>query len=191
MEISRRKFLGAGLALGSFFLFAPTPLFPLKASNKELPQRPPGALPEREFNLRCIRCSRCGQACRPGAIYFGSWLDGQTADTPFVSPPSCNLCLECIDVCPTGALQEALLDRNLYKAYGDRAVYEISTRDCVLHNGNSTRCLLCYYACPRKDRAIIVGAEGRPFMDEKYCTGCGICEAVCPYKAISLRGGLR
>lgn len=189
MRISRRMFVEGLVALGALYAVAPITAFPVSAAARESRQRPPGALPEHEFNLRCIRCLKCGQACHTGAITFGNWLTGAASDTPFVDPNSCNLCMECIDVCPTGALQETLVDPSLYPAFAERTFYLISSQQCVLFVRRRKWCLDCYEACPRKGRAIKLDLNGRPLMDERYCTGCGICERVCPYTAIFPKGG--
>ena len=188
MTISRRSFLEGLFVLSALYVATPISLVPNPATAQEPRQRPPGALPEKEFNVRCIRCLKCGQTCRTGAITFGNWLDGSWRDTPLVDPTACNLCLECIDVCPTGALQEHLVNPTLYPAFATRTFYFISAQQCILFSRKRRWCLDCYEACPRKGKAIKLDLNGRPFMDDKYCTGCGICQRVCPYTAIFPKG---
>jgi formate hydrogenlyase subunit 6/NADH:ubiquinone oxidoreductase subunit I len=67
---------------------------------------------ERNFNL-CIGCTRCIRVCRAvcgiGALDFvyddqGRIIVGTTNKT--LKESSCRFCLLCVEVCPTGALQE-------------------------------------------------------------------------------------
>jgi len=67
---------------------------------------------ERNFNL-CIGCTRCIRVCRAvwgiGALDFvyddhGRIIVGTTNKT--LKESSCSFCLSCVEVCPTGALQE-------------------------------------------------------------------------------------
>ena len=49
--------------------------------------RPPGALPDKEFLARCIRCGQCGEICPNKAINFFDFEDGVTSfNTPYILP---------------------------------------------------------------------------------------------------------
>ena len=37
----------------------------------------------------------------------------------------------------------------------------------------------CYNACPKKDKAMIIGNDGIVYIDEENCIGCGLCIKAC------------
>jgi ferredoxin-type protein NapG len=138
--------------------------------------RPPGALPHSEFLEACIRCGACAQACYPDCIRL--FENGPNQDTPYILPrqKACELCMQCVDVCPTGALAKipeasvkmgkAVLDKDL----------------CLSHRGRGV-CEVCYQCCPRKGKAITQELiRLKPIFHEEHCTGCGMCEEGCPVR---------
>ena len=40
----------------------------------------------------------------------------------------------------------------------------------------------CFAACPKKDEAMIMGADGIVCIDEAKCIGCGLCYKACPFE---------
>ncbi len=70
----------------------------------------------------------------------------------------------------------ALLESAAKKKAGTFHTYRIDQDKCI-------HCHVCskHLACP----AIYISDEGLDIIDEKQCTGCGVCAAVCPAKAIS------
>ncbi len=136
--------------------------------------RPPGSLPEEEFLASCIRCQRCVEVCKPGAIRLlpGSSKHG---GTPYLIPEetACNLCLRCGPVCPTGAIVP-LED----KADAAMGVAVIDKDLCVSINGTGI-CGACYTACPLRGKAIKQGIRLAPTVIADECVGCGLCEEVC------------
>ncbi len=186
--INRRQFLESLGMLGFLFLVTPGSLI----NSYSLPLRPPGAVPEDHFIAKCIRCFKCGQACRAQAITFGSWADGQLADTPLLAnlrSNPCTLCMECTNVCPTGALQQIKPDLKLISTTVKIGVAGIDTKRCVVHNGNRPTCHLCKTSCPYEGKALTVDAKNRPVVKQDKCVGCGRCEHFCPVEppAISVR----
>lgn len=152
----------------------------IKSSSPQL-IRPPGALPEDQFNNRCIRCSECMKVCptnglQPALAEAG--LDGFW--TPVLVPrigecvQNCNLCSQ---VCSTQAIQPFEIEDKTYIFMGT-AVIDRSA--CIAWNSDKP-CLVCdeycsYHALHWKT----VDGVRRPFVDQKKCTGCGICESACP-----------
>ncbi len=140
-------------------------------------QRPPGALPEIEFLVACTRCGECSTACPPGAILTLDHRAGAASGTPFLDVNRhrpCVLCTDapCMPACPTGALQVI----PVHDAVMGTA--KVARDQCTAWLGES--CVRCSIVCPLKSAAIVVDTEGRPWVDPRGCTGCGLCVAVCP-----------
>ncbi|MEZ4300563.1 MAG: 4Fe-4S binding protein [Polyangiaceae bacterium] len=170
--------------------------------------RPPGAVEEKEFLERCIRCAECMKVCPNNALhpaFFEAGVEGLW--TPILIPrigycePSCVLCGE---VCPTGAIQKITEEQKL--GIGQKP---ISIGTAAFDQGRclpwamATPCVVCEEFCPTSPKAIWVeevsvekrdstpapdGAEParrhltvqRPHVDPSLCIGCGACEKVCP-----------
>ena len=152
----------------------------IKTSSPQL-IRPPGALPEQEFLDRCIRCSECMKVCPTNGLQPALSEAGiEGLWSPVLVPrigectQNCNLCSK---VCPTQAIQPFKIKEKPY-IYIGTAVIDRSS--CIVWNADKP-CLVCdeycsYHAVQWKE----VDGVRRPFVDEKKCTGCGICENACP-----------
>ncbi|MGC8667779.1 MAG: 4Fe-4S binding protein [Chthonomonadales bacterium] len=164
--------------------------------------RPPGALPEREFLSACTRCAECMKVCPTNALqpaFLETGLEGIW--TPILVPsigPCAEKCTACGDVCPTHAIRPFTWQDKRYKIKMGLANVNRST--CIAWNGGRD-CVVCAEVCPysavvfrdtwddtlQKDPSRPItdpGNKGRmkrvPTVDEKLCTGCGICEYHCP-----------
>ena len=170
--------------------------------------RPPGALSERAFLERCIRCAECMKVCPNNALhpaFFEAGIEGLW--TPILIPRIgyCeHSCVLCGDVCPTGAIQK--IDEK-QKLGIDQKPISIGTaffdRGRCLPWAMATPCIVCEEFCPTSPKAIWVeevdtpkrdskarddGKEPditnvhvqRPHLDPTLCIGCGACEKVCP-----------
>lgn len=136
--------------------------------------RPPGAVSEESFAGKCIRCGRCVEVCPYRSVLPLGLQHGVMAATPIINIEQipCYLCMKCVEICPSGALRKisqqqtrmglAILDRHSCVAWQDQVL-----------------CRTCYSVCPFPDLAIRL-EQFRPIVDEKYCTGCGICTHACP-----------
>ena len=192
MAISRREFLKKNikaifvLSLGS--ITAPLLIKNVYAEGPTL-LRPPGAMFEKEFLSRCIRCFKCGEACPYGTIKFAGWKAGLALETPYLhdmqSNP-CLLCMKCTDVCPTGALKSISSNPQVVLREVKLGIAVISERRCVVINGMTTRCHRCIIQCPYKDLAIYMDDRGFPVVNPEYCVGCGICMQACPFAPAAL-----
>ena len=98
--------------------------------------RPPGAVEEEKFLAGCIRCYRCQDACRRGAIRFFSEAHGELYHTPYVDPAivACNLCMQCTCACPTGVLRPMEVEQ---KAEIDMATVELNADSCLSYKAEA------------------------------------------------------
>jgi MauM/NapG family ferredoxin protein len=205
--MTRAEFLKNALAVGAVAAAGTSFLRPVEAGGEWL--RPPGAIPEDEFRSRCIRCSRCVEACPNGCIL--SFTDG--AGEPFSARPgrgaegtpvifprrqACMLCqgsagdeLRCGAACPTGALLRIPKTPEAIQARVDMGRAEVDARLCYSYNNAS--CGVCVRACPFGGRALKAGILETPRVDPDWCVGCGLCERACIRypQAIFVRSGRR
>ena len=167
--------------------------------------RPPGALDEKDFLNRCIRCGECMKACPNDALHptlTEAGLEGIW--TPTVVPrigycePSCVLCSQ---VCPTGAIWETSSKEKGWvpeqqqagtNAKPIRIGIAFFDRGRCLPWAMATQCIVCEEWCPTSPKAIylrsaeVVDANGKskqvmqPYLDPERCVGCGACEHACP-----------
>lgn len=138
--------------------------------------RPPGALPEAAFLQTCLRCGNCVDSCPADAIRPLHRNDPGLDGTPWIDPDEqpCVVCdsLECMQVCPSGALQKL-------------TVHEIQiglaeVNDDVCLRANGVDCRYCIEACPIGEQAIRLDSEKRVEVLASGCIGCGVCQHQCP-----------
>jgi ferredoxin-type protein NapG len=180
---NRRRFFAEGLArltgpLADYLdarLDLPTPRTRL---------RPPGAIPEDEFNDTCYRCGTCVELCPVDAIVTLHDPEQAAHGTPVIDPDlaACTLCEErwCMENCPSGALQKVrdvhAIRMGLALVYG--AV-------CVRTTGQD--CTQCVDACPLGAQAIRLTGDGPPEVRDPGCVGCGQCQMHCPTMPKAIR----
>jgi polyferredoxin len=157
--------------------------------------RPPGALEEKEFLRRCIKCGECMKVCITNGLqptlleagFEGIW-------SPVLIPRIgyCEYrCTLCGQVCPTGAIMRLPLEEKVKVKLG----LAIIDRGRCLPYAHSIPCIVCEEVCPTPKKAIwfekvkVKDRKGRekiiqqPKVDLELCIGCGICEAKCPIKS--------
>ena len=151
--------------------------------------RPPGALMEKAFLSRCVRCGNCKKVCptnglQPALLQAG--IEGIW--TPHLVPEIgyCEYnCMLCGHVCPTGAIPKlALKDKKRAKL----GVAKVDHTTCLAW-GQGQECLVCEEHCPIPDKAIKVVNDrvggkliDKPVVDRSLCIGCGICQNKCPVR---------
>ena len=189
VDLGRRRVLGAGAAGMAAAAVAMTNLHHLH--EQESPRalrssrliRPPGALPEPDFQARCVRCGECIKACLTNTlqpVWFEAGLSGLW--TPKVTArlagceQGCNLCGR---VCPTGAIRPLDLEEKIFAKIGTA---RIEKSRCIAWEQDK-KCLICDEICPYNAIASQFAAAHRvtvPVVDENKCNGCGYCEDKCP-----------
>jgi len=154
---------------------------------QEGPLRPPGALAEKDFLNRCIRCGNCMKACPTNGLQPSVIDDGWSALwVPRLLPNvgACEYnCNQCGSVCPTGAIRPLPLALKQKVRIG---LAEIDRSRCLNWTDQDT-CLVCEEHCPLPEKAIqLVHVRGRsrPVVDVSRCIGCGLCQNVCPAEPV-------
>ncbi|MCP4376585.1 MAG: 4Fe-4S dicluster domain-containing protein [bacterium] len=139
--------------------------------------RPPGALAEKDFITKCIRCNQCADVCENNCIQFvsGSGADG----TPMIRPreKGCILCMKCNNACPTGALMPIPDNNDAIRKSVRMGTAVVDKNIC--NSYNNAICGACIRACPFPEQALKTGMRERPVVDTDKCVGCGLCENGC------------
>ncbi|MCB2183733.1 MAG: 4Fe-4S binding protein [Desulfobulbaceae bacterium] len=188
--LSRRSFVGALLAGVTLPLFARTRTMAKRPDPFLI--RPPGSLPEEKFLGHCVRCGECMKICIGNALqpaFLEAGLEGMFSPVLKARTGYCEYnCTLCGQVCPTGAIRKlAPAEKKSTKighAYFDK--------NRCLPYAKGVPCIVCEEHCPTPEKAIqlrektVLGNDGierrvkQPYIIDKYCTGCGICENKCP-----------
>lgn len=154
-----------------------------RAIDSRSPLRPPGAVAEKEFVKRCIKCNKCAQVCPYDSIEMAHLNWGDKFGTPliFARQVPCYLCMKCPPVCPTGALDNSLTEKEKVKM----GVAVIDPQKCLPYQG--IICRACFERCPIYRVAITLKDELLPVVHAENCVGCGICENVCPAEETAIK----
>jgi ferredoxin-type protein NapF len=145
---------------------------------KRPPQRPPWAVAEASFTVRCSRCDSCLQACPEQLIVRGS---GGFPEVDF-RRGGCSFCGDCLRSCSDGALQPAAPTPQA--AWAQRVEF---LPGCLAQRG--VVCRSCGDVCATRAIGFRLQLGGRavPQLSAEACTGCGSCIAVCPVQAVTLQ----
>ena len=183
-DVTRRGILAAAAA-GAFTSLAAARDAGAKASEVRL-IRPPGALPEPQFQAACVRCGQCMKICPTNTLQpclFEAGVAGIWSPRLNTRVAGCDqTCADCGKVCPTGAIRTLPLEEKKHARLGTAAL----DRDRCLVWAQDRLCLICDEQCPY-NAIIFKWKDGmrRPYVVDAKCNGCGFCEQVCPVQGRS------
>jgi len=184
-DIKRRQFIAA---LGTGIVLAPLArsLIHQKLNGQLI--RPPGSIPEADFLNICVRCGKCLKVCPTNGLQpciLEAGLNGLWTPRLVSKIGGCEKnCNMCGQVCPTSAIRNLPLEEKTYVIIGTAV---IDRSRCIAWEQDKV-CLICDEACPynainSRNETIHGTTLLRPFVDEKICTGCGLCESKCPIQS--------
>jgi len=189
IDLNRRRVITAGIAGAATAALTLTSLDHLhggenpRALRSSRLIRPPGSLPESQFQARCVRCGECMKACLTNTlqpVWFEAGVSGLWTPKITARLAGCEQnCSICGRVCPTGAIRSLSLTEKVFAKVGTARI--IKSR-CIAWEQDK-QCLICDEICPYNaissrfmpGQAVIV-----PVVDENKCNGCGYCENKCP-----------
>jgi len=140
--------------------------------------RPPGALAEKDFLKRCLKCGQCMRICPTNVIQPAGLLAGvEGIWTPVlnfrIGSSGCQLnCIACGHVCPSAAIRRLSLDEKLGRGtYASHGPIRLGTafvdRGRCLPWAMDTPCIVCQENCPVSPKAIIVREVHVPITSGK------------------------
>ena len=127
--------------------------------------RPPGALPEKAFLSRCIKCGQCIRICPTNVIHPAGMQGGlEGLWTPVlnfrIGTSGCQFnCIACGNLCPTAAIRPISIDERLGRnRYTEQGPIKIGTafvdRGRCLPWAMDRPCIVCQENCPVSPKAI-------------------------------------
>ena len=163
-DISRRGFalsLAGGIVATKAFALADTA--GENYNNKLI--RPPGAMPEEEFQRRCIKCGQCIRVCptnvlQPASIHLGFVNMWTPVMNNRIGTSGCQMkCVACSQVCPTAAIRPITLEEKYGTGeFADKGPIKTGTafvdRNRCLPWAMAKPCIVCEENCPLSPKAI-------------------------------------
>jgi len=127
--------------------------------------RPPGALEEKEFLKRCIKCGQCMRVCPTNVLQPGGIEGGlENLWTPVlnnrIGSSGCQLnCVACGQVCPTSAIRPiTLAEKHGTDDFAEAGPIRLGTaffdRNRCLPWAMKKPCIVCEENCPLSPKAI-------------------------------------
>ena len=133
--------------------------------------RPPGAIPEKEFLQRCVRCGECMKVCPTNGLHPATLEAGvEGLWTPVLVPQIgyCEYyCTLCGQVCPTGAIKTLDVQTKIRTVIGT-AFFDVNR--CLPYAFGKT-CIVCEEHCPTSPKAIFLTPVPRVTRDQAVETG--------------------
>lgn len=192
MDLGRRRVIASVVSgIVAVPLLRTTPVSKTGAQEPAL-LRPPGALEEREFLKRCVKCGECMKVCTTNGLQptlFEAGVEGIWSPVLVPRIGYCEYrCTLCGQVCPTGAIKRLSLAEKAKVRIG---LAMIDKGRCLPWT-HGRPCIVCEEVCPTSKKAIwleearVRDRQGKvvvvkqPHVDLELCIGCGICENKCP-----------
>ncbi len=127
--------------------------------------RPPGALAEKEFLARCIKCGQCMRICPTNVIQPSGLIGGvESLWTPVlnfrIGTSGCQMnCIACGHSCPTAAIRPLSIDERMgLNAYKEKGPVRMGTafvdRNRCLPWAMDKPCIVCQENCPVSPKSI-------------------------------------
>lgn len=194
VDLGRREFLAAcatGVAYGALAHYGLSReprssrlLRPPGALVRDASGRLAGRLSEDEFLSKCLRCGQCMKACLTGGLQPAVGEAGLLGlFTPRLVPRigQCEQgCAACGSVCPSGALVPFTVAEKPWIRLGEARIAH-KTCFCWQAGDDYRECLVCAEHCGYGAIEVVeVAGQRRPVVRHGRCTGCGLCEKVCP-----------
>ncbi|MDR1085178.1 MAG: 4Fe-4S dicluster domain-containing protein [Deltaproteobacteria bacterium] len=198
-ELLRRNFAVAAAGTLATLLLKPASVFPdsgeVDALTRKRPYRravpvlPPGAHSLETFSDHCTGCQLCVSICPNQVLSVsGQLLEAPQPNLSFERGYCRPNCVDCSNVCPTGAIRPITLPEKSALQIG--MAVAVPAR-CLLSQGEI--CVACSRNCPTAAIEKMEANDGKSYLtiNTEHCTGCGACEYYCPIRpqaAIQVRG---
>ena len=141
--------------------------------------RSPGALPEKEFLDKCIKCGQCIRVCpsnvlQPAPISKGLEVMWTPTLNNRIGLSGCQLnCTACGSVCPTGAIKHLTLDeKHGTGEFEQDGPVKIGTafvdRNRCLPWAMNKPCIVCQENCPVSPKALFTLDVYEPIRDYSF-----------------------
>jgi len=139
--------------------------------------RPPFAINELEFLLKCTRCGECVTACPHQIIFTLPARHGaEVLGTPALDllNKGCHLCDDtpCVSACQPHVLYRP---KDVSAKHVRIAFAQLDTAQCLPYQG--PECGACATACTVENAMTF--ADDKPRIHSDYCTGCALCREAC------------
>ena len=165
--------------------------------DRKTPLVPPGAQGVANMKKKCTACQLCVSSCpnkilRPSGKLETFMQPEMSFECGFCRPE----CVECSQVCPSGAIKAVTTADKAAIAIG----HAVWIKDNCVVNRDNVQCTACERHCPTDAiTLVVIDPENRrslklPTINKELCIGCGACEHHCPvrpFSAMYVEGNLR
>lgn len=185
---NRRDFFKISLA--TVALAATTKVSGQTPTTPKLHPLPPGAISLERFKSKCTACQLCVNQCSGNVLKASLFENGITGMMQpvmkFEIEEFCQYdCIQCIDVCPTGALTPMTIEEKKLVQVG---IVRLQLEECIVIKDNED-CGACAEHCPTSALKMVPYKDGltKPeIVAPKTCVGCGGCESICPTNKVAI-----